>query len=115
MEHIEYHEMCPEMLKLREQLDKLNIDWADASDPVSEHRILLNSHHIYRTHFDYKGDEYSVIYGFGTYGGWGRFPDVGDPQLLELMINDDIPTGWPTADDIIKIMKSDKLRGERKK
>lgn len=57
-----YHEICPEMLKLRDMLNKMNIDWEDDSDSPSEHMI-------YRTQFYYNEDAYSVIYGFGTYGG----------------------------------------------
>lgn len=97
-----YHEMCPEMLKLRDMLDEMNIDWTDDSDPITPNTIECR---VYRTHFYHNGDDYSVIYGFGTYGGWNRFSNKTDPQLLELMINDDEPTGWHTAEDIIKIMK----------
>ena len=92
------HEICPEMLKLRTMLDEMDIDWEDDSDSPSEYMI-------YRTHFYYNADAYSVIYGYGTYGGWNRFPEKEDPQLLELMINDDESTGGYTADDIINIMK----------
>lgn len=66
---------------------------------------------IYRTHFDYNSDHYSVIYGFGTYGGWDRFSEKEDPKLLELMINDDEPTGYYTAADIIWIINE--RQGER--
>lgn len=97
-----YHEICPEMLKLRDMLDELNIDWDDDSDSLTPKTIGCR---IYRTHIYYKGDRYSVVYGYGTYGGWGRFPRTEDPQLLELMINREEPTGWHTAEDVIKIMK----------
>ena len=101
---IELHEICPEMLKLRERLDDMQIDWIDESDPLTE-RTALEDCRIFRTHFWYSSDKYSVVYGFGTYGGWNRFTDGADPKLLELMINSEEPTGWRTADDIIKIMK----------
>lgn len=97
-----YHEICPEMLKLRDMLDKMNIDWEDDSDPITPNTIECR---VYRTQFYYNGDDFSVIYGFGTYGGWNRFAEKEDPKLLELMINDEEPTGWHTADDIIKITK----------
>ena len=97
-----YHEICPEMLKLRDMLDEMNIDWEDDSDPITPTTIECR---IYRTHFYHNGDDYSVIYGYGTYGGWNRFLEKGDPQLLELMINKGEPTGGYTADDIINIMK----------
>lgn len=99
---IEIHEICLEMLKLREQLDEMKIDWTDESDPLTE-RTALDDCRIFRTHFWYNADKYSVVYRFGTYGGWGRFQD--DPKLLELMINSEEPTGWHTADDVIKIIK----------
>lgn len=95
-----FHEMCPEMLKLRDMLDEMNIDWEDDSDSPGEYMI-------YRTHFYYNEDAYSVIYEYGTYGGWNRFPEKEDPQLLELMINNDEATGGYTAEDIINIMKAD--------
>lgn len=97
-----YHEMCPEMLKLRDMLDKLNIDWEDDSDPLTPDTIECR---IYRTHFYKNCDRYSVVYGFGTYGGWNRLFGKEDPKLLELMINDEEPTGWHTAADVINIMK----------
>lgn len=99
---IELHEICPEMLKLREELDKMQIDWTDESDSLTEY-TALDDCRIFRTHFWYNADKYSVVYGFGTYGGWGRFQD--DPRLLELMVNNEEPTGYHTAEDIIRIMQ----------
>lgn len=101
-----YHEMCPEMLKLRNILDEMNIDWEDDSDPLTSTTI---EYRIYRTRFYKNCDRYSVIYGFGTYGGWNCLSEClsekEDPKLLELMINDEEPTGYHTANDIIVIMK----------
>jgi hypothetical protein len=97
-----YHEICPEMLKLRNMLDKMNIDWEDDSDHLTPNTIECR---VYRTKFYINSDTYSVIYGYGTYGGWNRFLEKGDPKLLELMINDEEPTGWHTAENIINIMK----------
>lgn len=97
-----YHEICPEMLKLRDILDEMNIDWTDDSDSLTPTTIECR---IYRTTFYLNGDRYSIVYGFGTYGGWNRFSEKVDPQLLELMINHEEPTGWHTAEDIISIMK----------
>lgn len=95
--------MCDEMLKLRRLLDKMSIPWEDKSDPITAERVVFGQSHVYRTRFWHKGDRYSVVYGYGTYGGWGRFQD--DPKLLELMINGEEPTGYHTAKDIIRIMK----------
>jgi hypothetical protein len=47
-----------------------------------------------------------VVYGYGTYGGWGRWLDKEDPKLLELMVNNEEPTGYHTAADIIWIMQN---------
>lgn len=96
-----YHDICPEMLKLRDMLDEINIDWTDDSDTLT---LNNNECRFYRTKFYNNSDRYSVIYGFGTYGGWNCFSEK-DPKLLELMINGEEPTGWHTAEDIIKIMK----------
>lgn len=106
MNQTEHHDMCEEMLTLRELLDVLHIDWTDDSDPITADRIAFNHCYIYRTHFNYNGDDYSVIYGFGTYGGWGRWLNKEDPKLLELMINNEAPTGCMTAADIIWIMQN---------
>lgn len=113
MDQTEHHEMCKEMLALRELLDALHIDWTDGSDLITEDRIAFNNCYIYRTHFYYNGDRYSVVYGYGTYGGWGRWLDKEDPKLLELRINNEEPTGYHTAADIIWIMNE--RQGEREK
>lgn len=97
-----YHEICPEMLKLRDILDEMSIAWTDDSDPLTPDTIECR---IYRTTFYANSARYSVVYGFGTYGGWNRFSEKADPQRLELMINSEEPTGWHTAEDIISIMK----------
>lgn len=95
--------MCEEMFTLRQLLDNLNIEWHDESDPITEERVVFGHCYIHRTQFWHKGDRYSVVYGYGTYGGWSRLHD--DLKLLELMINGEEPTGYHTADDIIRIMK----------
>ena len=96
--------MPEEMIKLREMLTEMGIKWHDKSSvyepyEIVDHKILLNLC-IYRTHFNYKGKFHSVICGIGTYGG-----ELG---LLEIMIETDDPTGYHTAEDIIKILKGEK-------
>lgn len=55
--------MVYEMLKLRELLTKNGIEWHDASTPP-DYPLKFD-----RTLFEYKGFSWSVINGFGTYGG----------------------------------------------
>lgn len=105
--------ICEEMVKLREGLDKRNIAWVDKSDIYSKDHIEMlkskgfteeeSDFTMYRTHFTYKEHFYSVIFGYGSYGGVRPFEDPVDQGLLEMMIDDKI-TGWLTADDIFKIL-----------
>jgi hypothetical protein len=95
--------MPEEMKKLRKMLTAMSIKWHDKStvyEPyeIVDHKILLNLC-IYRTHFNYKGKFHSVICGYGTYGG--------QEGLLEMMIGNNDPSGWHTAEDIIKILKGE--------
>lgn len=92
-------EICKEMLKLREYLDNKGIEWKD--------RSTIDSCTIYRTHYDYKDYKFSVVYGFGTYGGYSPCFDI-DKKLLEVMsecINGGEQVGYLTADDVIKYME----------
>lgn len=93
-----------EMQKLRQMLTEMGIRWADASSIMSQAQIERSMNifnlpekeadiSIYRTHFTAIGCHYSVICGYGTYGG--------EDGLLEMMSDDEEPTGWLTAEDII--------------
>jgi hypothetical protein len=104
-------EMCDEMIKLRKLLTQKGIEWQDQSIIQQEELIARLSAEsgfereyfdttIYRTHFDYKGSHYSVINGFGTYGGYEPF-EKKNYGLLELMRDDNNPVGWLTAQEII--------------
>ena len=88
---------CDEMTKLRSYLDNHDIKWADASDET-----------ICRTKYWHNGILYSVINGYGTYGGIdGCDPKEVNQCLLEcwsVPFGDD-PAGWLKADDIIEIME----------
>jgi hypothetical protein len=108
--------MCEEMKKLREMLTKRGIEWKDASsivpDEVIQHRIEfgMNKYHadstMYRTHFETGGNEYSVIYGYGSYGGYDPFNGY-DPKLLECMtsvLNGGEPVGYMTAEDVMNVI-----------
>lgn len=104
--------ICDEMIKFREGLDKRGIKWIDKSDITTEERIkyfisqgiseLFADATMYRTHFEHKGKKYSVIYGYGSYGGINAIGQ--NNYLLEMMIDNNDPKGWLTADDIFKIL-----------
>ena len=90
-------EVCKEMQKLRDWLDKNNIDWEDASEDFSKDSI--DDFWICRTWFEIKGKKFSVINGYGTWGGI-RFLDEKNVGLLEIMGLDNV-IGYMTADDVI--------------
>lgn len=90
--------MVEEMTKLRKLLTEQGIEWHDASTPP-DYPLQID-----RTHFDYKGYSWSVINGFGTYGGIGIFRDKKNMGLLELIsnaINDGEPIGYLTAAQVM--------------
>lgn len=95
--------MNEEMKKLRDYLDTAGIPWEDYSQG--------GDYPIERTRFYINGCMWSVIHGFGTYGGYSTFePDKG---LLELMagdINGGEPIGWLTAEEVIRWIKLKKTR-----
>lgn len=106
--------MCDEMIKLRKKLDEIGIAWQDNSYSTPENVVeeLVRLGHerqycdvtIYRTHFIINDVRYSVINGYGTYGGYDPFLDKND-GLLEVMtetLNGGDPIGYMTADDLIK-------------
>lgn len=90
-------EMCDEMKCLRAFLDKKGISWIDDSDDSDDDIDI-----IYRTKFEVNDDNISVIFGHGTYGGVAVFDDSINHGRLEMMINNNEPEGWLTADDIIQ-------------
>lgn len=92
--------LCAEMKKLRDYLDSTCIPWEDNSETVHLP--------IERTHFFVKknGCKWSVIHGYGTYGGWSRYDPI-DKGLLELLaedVNDGDPVGYLTAEDVIRLI-----------
>ena len=90
---------CEEMKLFRKALDKKNIAWEDKSEELSEEMWFC------RTHFEYNGNLVSVINGFGTYGGWAgaNGTDV-NRGLLEVMIENNEPVGWLTAESAIHLI-----------
>ncbi len=84
--------MTEEMETFRDLLDEEQIEWEDVSE--------FGSYPICRTHFKYRGFKWSVIHGYGTYGGRDPLTNK-DTGLLELMsnaVNDGDPVGWLTAE-----------------
>lgn len=108
--------MCEEMKKLRAMLTARGIEWKDVSsimpDEVIQRRIELGIDKyladitMYRTHFETGGNKYSVIYGYGSYGGYNPF-NGDDPRLLECMtsaLNGGEPVGGMTAYDVMDVI-----------
>lgn len=96
--------MIGEMIKFRKLLDENGIEWHDASDLADE--LPDELFRIERTHFEYNRFHYSVIHGYGSYGGYSIW-DGRDEGLLELMsnaINEGSPVGWLTADEAMQII-----------
>lgn len=110
--------MCNEMIKLRKELDRMGVKWKDVSSITPETLIdemvskgidrLYADTTMFRTHFEYGGYKYSVIYGFGSYGGKDVFTGH-DSGLLECMtekVNGGEPVGHLTAEEVIQIIES---------
>ena len=99
-------EVANQMQQLRAYLDNRGIAWIDKSDD-------FDSLWICRTHFEFMNYNWSVINGYGTYGGINAGCKYNN-GLLELMVscvNGGEPIGDLTANDIISIMEK---RGVRK-
>ena len=95
--------MTKEMYELRKMLDAEGIDWHDASE--------LGIRPIWRTHFEYRGYHWSVIHGYGTYGGFSSID--ADRGLLEVMsdaINNGEPIGWLTAERVMQYVKGEETQ-----
>ena len=91
--------VCDEMKKLRKWLDENNIEWKDVSTDFPVNNIC-------RTHFWVNGYFFSVIHGFGSYGGKRYYAEgFTDMGLLECMIGNHEPEGWLTAEDVIEKIK----------
>ena len=101
--------VCEEMKKLRKWLDDNNIEWIDYSDySFMDQEVLFISGEINRTRFTVGNNKWSVIHGFGTYGGYTNY--YKDEGLLELRIGEDEPIGHLTAEQIIEKIKRGDLR-----
>lgn len=92
--------MVAEMKKLRELLDAEGIEWKDRSNGERD---------IDRTHFWFRKYHWSVVNGYGSYGGY-----IGSSSrnegLLEMMsgaVNGGDPIGWLTAEEVMKFVKGE--------
>ena len=97
-------EFCEETKKLRKFLDDHGIEWFDKSSDFGD-RIGFNFY-IERTHFRLHDNLWSVIHGYGTYGGFNGWEK--DSGLLELMtsaVNGGAPIGYLKAEDVIEFIK----------
>lgn len=99
--------MTEEMAKFRKLLNDNMVPWHDASKINQfEAPYAPCNTDIYRTHFEWRGYKWSVINGFGSYGGWNSI-DQKNKGLLELMseaVNGGEPVGYLTADEAIKLV-----------
>ena len=98
-------EICEEMQQLRKMLTEKGIEWEDNSEIEHEHIWMV------RTQFNYNNNHYSVINGFGSYGGI-NFIDDQNTGLLELWsaaVNDGEPYGYLTANECIKLIMGEDL------
>lgn len=89
-----------EMSKFREMLNTEGVKWKDKS--------WGGYFPITRTHFSYRGENWSVIHGFGTYGGFNEIEE--DKGLLELMndtVNGGEPVGYLTAEETMRIVRGE--------
>lgn len=96
--------MTDQMIKLREMLDAEKITWHDASEPRTD--IFA----IDRTHFTYRGYDWSVIHGYGTYGGvsmWGRKEDEGLLEMMTNATNGGEPIGFLTAEEVMEYVRGE--------
>lgn len=111
-------QICSEMQKLRNYLDGHHIEWVDCS---TDGDVIIgcmknapdfkdSDFSMERTHFIYKDKEWSVIHGYGSYGGWHRVQDKKDDcGMLEVMseaVNKGEPLGWLKSEEVIKLMES---------
>lgn len=98
--------VCDEMLQLRAELDKMGVEWVDASDEwkIGEYDTCINFFYICRTHFNYNGKRYSVINGYGSFGGYDMF-SYDNKNLLEIMFPNNEIEGYLTAEDVLNLIK----------
>ena len=95
--------MVSEMKKLRELLNNASIKWHDESEK-SRNVFFMD-----RTHFWYRNYKWSVINGYGSYGGYDPFSNTnhGHLELMSNAINGGEPVEIETAEEAFKIIIGD--------
>ena len=80
---------------------KKNITWVDRSENIG------HGDWIVRTHFYIGKVKWSVVNGFGPYGGYYPEPK-NNPGLLELLTDEmEEDIGWLTAEQIMRMVEND--------
>ena len=91
--------VCEEMQKLRAGLNKRKIAWLDTS--YHGERDVQTFYWICGTRFTICGNEWSVVHGYGSYGGFNKH--FCDHKLLECQAWEMTePDGFLTAERILK-------------
>lgn len=85
-----------EMKKFRELLDKNGIEWVDDSEELDTEKYICRTHP--KNH-----KRWSVINGFGTYGGYGL--NEKNEGLLEVMLDGEI-LGYCKATESYKLVET---------
>ena len=101
-----------EMIELRKLLDEYKIEWHDASDPWEMRKIMSDilgegkDGGIDRTHFYHRGFKWSIVNGFGTYGGisFRHGINQGKLELASNAVNCGEPIGYLAAKDCIELV-----------
>lgn len=90
--------LCEEMKKFRQLLNINGISWEDDSDLSRDLRIE-------RTHFRHRDCDWSVIHGYGTYGGYNRVErDMGLLELMSIAVRNGEPVGYLTAEAALTLV-----------
>lgn len=94
-----------EMEKFRSLLDEAGIEWWDDSEV--DHFAGPDTY-MERTKFEYRGYSWSVIHGFGSYGGYNHISrDKGLLELLSGAVEGGEPIGYLTAKQAMKLVKGE--------
>lgn len=88
----------PEELKVIQEILELN------KIPYEERHHIDEPYSLYRLHFVYKGNKWSVVSGYGSYGGNKGLLEImrlGQVESEELYPANDEPIGWLTAEEVM--------------
>lgn len=106
------------MDQFRSKLDKEGIEWVDHSGDLKPSQAYfmanlgkpaglwaseISDYSMLRTWFDYRGYKWSVIIGYGSYGG-----NLGLLEVMSDAINGGQPVGSLTPDDVMDYVLGNK-------